>query len=87
MSAGLFIVNLSPVTTRDDLFAFFSRAGEVKSGQLIKGRRTGRSRGFCFIEMISVYTATRAKERFNGKALQGNILKVEDARPGRKPQI
>jgi RNA recognition motif-containing protein len=85
MSARLFIANLSPDTTGDDLYAFFSKAGEVKSCQLITDRRTGRPRGFCFIEMTSMVSASTAKKQFNGKSLHGHILKVEDARPHKAP--
>ena len=85
MSARLFIANLSLDTTGEDLFAFFSKAGEVKSCQLITDRRTGRSRGFCFIEMRSIVSANMAKKRFNGKSLRGHILKVEDAQPHKVP--
>lgn len=81
MSARLFIANPSPDTTGDDLYTFFSKAGEVKSCQLITDRRTGRSRGFCFIEMTSIVSASMAKKQFKGKSLDGHILRVEDARP------
>ena len=81
MSAKLFVGNLSPDTTTDELRTLFSEAGVVDSCQLIMGPDTGRSKGFGFIEMSSVESADAAKEKFNGQVLNGRTLKVDDAKP------
>jgi cold-inducible RNA-binding protein len=81
MSAKLFIGNLSPDTTGDELRDLFSEVGEVDSCQLITDRDSGRSKGFAFIEMKSTENANSAKEKFNGQDLHGKPLKVNDARP------
>ena len=81
MSAKLFIGNLSPDTTGDELRALFSEVGEVDSCQLITDRNSGRSKGFAFIEMNSQDNANSAKEKFNGQDLHGKPLKVNDAKP------
>jgi cold-inducible RNA-binding protein len=81
MSAKLFVGNLSPETTSDELNTLFSEAGAVDSCNLIIDRETERSKGFAFIEMNSKEGANAAKEKFNGQDLHGRALKVDNAKP------
>ena len=81
MSAKLFVGNISPETSTDELRALFSEAGVVDSCQLIMGPDTSRSKGFGFIEMGSVESADAAREKFNGQLLNGRALKVDHAKP------
>ncbi len=81
MSAKLFVGNLSPEITTDELRALFSEVGVVDSCQLIMGPDTSRSKGFGFIEMGSAESADAAKEKFNGQVLKGRTIKVDDAKP------
>lgn len=81
MSVRLFVGNLSTVTSSDDLRDLFSEVGVVESCQLIIDRDTGRPKGFAFIEMESVEAGNTAKEKLNGKELNGQALKVNDAKP------
>ena len=81
MSVRLFVGNLSTVTSSDELRALFNEVGVVESCQVITDRDTGRSKGFAFVEMDSVESGDTAKERLNGKDLNGQALKVNDARP------
>ena len=80
MSAKLFVGNLSPDTSGDELHALFSEVGEVDSCQLITDRDSGRSKGFAFITMNSEDNANIAKEKLNGQDLHGKPLKVNDAK-------
>ena len=81
MSNKLFVGNLSPDTTGEELRTLFSEVGEVDSCQLITDRDSGRSKGFAFIEMNSQEIANTAKEKLNGQDLHGKALKVNDAKP------
>ncbi len=81
MSARLFVGNLSPDTSSDEIRDLFSEVGEVGSCQLITDRDSGRSKGFAFVEMNSADNANSAKEKFNGRDLHGKALKVSDAKP------
>jgi RNA recognition motif-containing protein len=83
MSARLFVGNLSPETTTDELRTLFSEVGVVDSCQLIMGPDTGRAKGFGIIEMGSAESADAAKEKFNGQILNGRMLKVNDPKPKR----
>ncbi len=81
MSKKLFVGNLAPNTTQDELSTLFSEVGEVDSCHLITDRETGHSRGFAFIEMNSAEAASAAKEKFNGQEFGGRALKVNEAKP------
>jgi cold-inducible RNA-binding protein len=85
MSTRLFVGNLSPDTSSDEIRGLFSEVGEVDSCQLITDRDSGRSKGFAFVEMNSADNANSAKERFNGRDLHGKALKVSDAKPRNQP--
>lgn len=52
---------------------------------LIKDKRTGKPKGFAFVEMISRGDAAKAVSEFNGYHLDQNRIKVTVAR-GESPQ-
>jgi RNA recognition motif-containing protein len=81
MTVKLYVGNLSFETTGDEIRDLFSEMGAVESCQLISDRETGRSKGFCFVEMSSRQEADAAKAKFNGHELQGRALKVDEAKP------
>jgi cold-inducible RNA-binding protein len=81
MSAKLFVGNLSYETTSDEIRALFAEIGAVESCKLISDRETGRSKGFCFVEMNSKTDADAAKATLDGRDLHGRPLKVAEAKP------
>ena len=81
MSVKLYVGNLSPDTTGDELRDLFSEVGVVDSCHLIMSGESGHSKGFGFIEMNSKEAADAAKEKFNGQDLHGRALKIDDAKP------
>jgi cold-inducible RNA-binding protein len=81
MSARLWVGNLSPETTGEEIRELFSNVGVVESCQLVEDRETGLPKGFAFIEMNSLEAAYAAKETFNGRELHGKALKVKGAIP------
>ena len=81
MSVKLFVGNLTRETTSTEIRDLFSAIGVVESCQLIANQKTGRSKGFGFVEMTSREAADAAKEKFNGHNLHGNTLKVSEAEP------
>jgi RNA recognition motif-containing protein len=80
LDTKLYIGNLSPVTTAEDLRLLFARVGSVVSVELIKDKRTGKPKGFAFVEMISRGDAAKAVSEFNGYRLDQNRIKVMIAR-------
>ena len=68
---------LSIRTTERDLEDEFTRAGEVEKVVIVYDARTGRSRGFGFITMKDIETATRAIEQLNNVELHGRRIRVD----------
>ncbi len=85
MDTKLYIGNLSPITTAEDLRLLFARAGGVVSVELIKDKRTGKPKGFAFVDMISRGDAGKAVSEFNGYRLDQRRIKVMVAK-ARNPQ-
>lgn len=81
MGKKLYVGNLSFQTTSQDLQTFFAQAGTVDSASVITDRDTGQSKGFAFVEMSTDDEAAAAIEQFNGKELDGRMLRVNEARP------
>ena len=81
MSIKLYVGNLAFKTTSQELQQLFAQAGTVESASVVEDRDTGRSRGFGFVEMSSQEEATSAIAQFNGKDLDGRLLKVNEAKP------
>lgn len=78
---NLHVSNLSFDVKDEDLRAFFSPYGEVKSAKIINDRMTGQSRGFGFVEMSDEKAARKAMSELNNSAVDGRNLKVVEARP------
>lgn len=80
MVAKLFVGNLSFQLNDDELGDLFKEHGEVVSAKVIFDRRTGRSRGFGFVEMNSEEQAQQAIEALNGLEAKGRPINVSLAR-------
>jgi RNA recognition motif-containing protein len=89
ITTKVFVGNLSFETTRDELQALFSEAGEVRDVVLPTDRVSGRPRGFAFVELSSGEEAAAAIEKFEGYELGGRKLRVNEAteRPPRAPSF
>jgi cold-inducible RNA-binding protein len=84
MSMKLYVGNLPESMTDDKLKTIFAEAGPVASAKVITDRYTGQPRGFGFVEMETKVDGQRAISMFNGKDVDGNQLKVNEARPQAK---
>lgn len=83
---NIYVGNLSTDVTQDELQQTFEIFGEVSSAKIITDRYTGMSKGFGFVEMSKLVEAQAAIDELNGKELNGQILKVNKARPQRENQ-
>jgi RNA recognition motif-containing protein len=81
---NIYIGNLGPGITTDILKAMFVEFGEVESCKIISDSRSGRSKGFGFVEMPSNSEADQAIKNLNGKFIEGQNIKVNHADPGGK---
>ena len=80
MEKKLFVGNLSFELTDFELEDLFKEYGEITSAKVIVDRRTGRSRGFGFVEMSTEDSAAQAVEALNGVELKGRPINVSFAR-------
>ncbi|NLE02230.1 MAG: RNA-binding protein [Fibrobacter sp.] len=77
MARKLYVGNLPFNATEEQVRELFSQVGDVDSVKIITDRETGRSRGFCFVEMEN---AEAAISELNGKDLGGRKITVSEAR-------
>ena len=80
MSKKIYVGNFPYTTTEDELRELFESHGTVHSLDLIRDRRTGRSRGFGFVEMPNDAEAQAAINALNGTELGGRVINVNIAR-------
>lgn len=83
--AKLYVGGISFRATEQDIEEAFAQAGAVSSVQIITERETGRSRGFCFVEMESADAAQAAIAMWNDQEHMGRRLIVNVAKP-RQPR-
>ncbi|MBI3590981.1 MAG: RNA-binding protein [Candidatus Melainabacteria bacterium] len=80
MVTKIFVGNLSFQMSDIELEDLFKEYGEVASAKVIVDRRTGRSRGFGFVEMNSEEQAQQAIEALNGAEVKGRPINASFAR-------
>jgi RNA recognition motif-containing protein len=78
---NIYVGNLSPTVTEEDLKEAFEEFGKFESVNIFKDRFSGESRGFGFVEMPAKDEALSAIEGLNDKELKGRNIKVNEARP------
>ena len=76
---NLYVGNLPWSATEEELKAHFEEAGPVKAVRIITEGRSGRSKGFAFVEMESVEDGQAAIDSLNGKDFGGRELRVDKA--------
>ena len=81
MGKKLFVGNLSFDLREDSLEQFFSEVGKVESVKIVKDQRSGRSKGFGFVEMSTDDEAASAIANLNNRNLEGRNISVAEARP------
>jgi len=81
----LFVGNLPPSTSENDILTLFSQFGRVRSSKLVMDIFSGKCKGFGFIEMEG-HEARAAIAGLNGKDFNGKPMKVnfESPKAGRR---
>ena len=80
-NAKIFVANLSPNATEDDLRRIFGAHGTVMEADLLTDRVSGLSRGLAFVTMKSGAEAQMAMNGLNGTDLAGCALALNLAKP------
>lgn len=81
MSKKLFVGNLPFDVNDADLVTVLSVAGEVVTAKVIINRKSGRSKGYAFVEMATEEMAKEAIAKFEGATLNERPLTVQLATP------
>jgi cold-inducible RNA-binding protein len=79
MSKRLFVGNLAPNISDQELSALFNSYGAVQKAEVVRGRG-GKGRGFGYVELASDDNATRAITELNGRDFHGRPLTLAEAR-------
>ena len=79
----IFVANLSPAVTEDNLRRVFGVHGTVMEASLLRDRVSGQSRGLAFVTMKSSAEAQLAMDGLNARALDGCPLVLNSAKPRR----
>lgn len=78
---NIYVGYLARHVTNDILKKAFEPYGEVESARVIMDHATGQSRGFGFVIMNNDEEANTAIQSLNGQELEGQKLRVNEARP------
>lgn len=86
MNSRLYIGNLSPSVSEEDLRLLFSRTGTVIEVKLILDPVTNQSRGYAFVTMGTPELAAAALKEYHSYNLGGRHITVTEARPPQEPK-
>ena len=84
MSKKLFVGSLPWAVNDEGLKEVFTPYGNVVSAIVVKDRRSGRSKGYGFVEMEKDSEAKAAIDALNGSELNGRNIVVNEAKPKEK---
>ena len=76
----LFVGNLAPQATEEEVTALFSEFGKVRKLELPRDIFSGRNKGFALVSMEG-HEARAAMHGLNGKLFMDNNLKIRDEKP------
>ncbi|MBK1881195.1 hypothetical protein JIN85_02145 [Luteolibacter pohnpeiensis] len=79
-SARVYVGNLSYDVSESDLQDLFKGIGAVRNVEIVYNRNTHRSKGYAFVEMISVEDAKRSVEVFHDQPFMGRKMMVSGAK-------
>ena len=77
---NLYVGNLPHNTTESKLRTLFESHGKVERVNIVTDQKTGRPKGFAFVEMAEVGDADKACLALSGRELDGRALRVNEAK-------
>ena len=80
MGKKVYVGNIGPNADQAALEALFAYFGTVENADIISDRRTGKSKGFGFVEMSTEEEAKAAIDALDGKDCAGFTVKVSPAK-------
>lgn len=85
-SAWIFVGSLPYELTEGDIICVFSQFGEVVNINLVRDRKTGKSKGFCFLCYEDQRSTILAVDNFNGIKIKGRAIRVDHVANYRVPK-
>jgi RNA recognition motif-containing protein len=73
----ILVRNLARTTTQADILVLFEAHGTVESCTLVMDAKTGRSKGFGFVEMPDDTEANSAIEALNGQKIDKSKIRIK----------
>ncbi|XP_042563274.1 RNA-binding motif protein, X-linked 2-like, partial [Clupea harengus] len=85
-SAWIFVGGFPYELTEGDLVCVFSQYGEVVNINLVRDKKTGKSKGFCFICYEDQRSTILSVDNFNGIKIKGRTIRVDHVANYRPPK-
>lgn len=85
-SAWIFVGGLSYELTEGDMICVFSQYGEIVNLNLVRDKKTGKTKGYCFICYEDQRSTVLAVDNFNGIKLCNRIIRVDHVANYRIPK-
>ncbi|GCB68789.1 RNA-binding motif protein, X-linked 2 [Scyliorhinus torazame] len=85
-SAWIFLGGLPYELTEGDIICVFSQYGEIVNINLVRDKKTGKSKGFCFICYEDQRSTILAVDNFNGIKIKGRTIRVDHVANYRPPK-
>ncbi|XP_020564753.1 RNA-binding motif protein, X-linked 2 [Oryzias latipes] len=85
-SAWIFVGGFPYELTEGDLLCVFSQYGEIVNVNLVRDKKTGKSKGFCFICYEDQRSTILAVDNFNGIKIKGRTIRVDHVKNYRPPK-
>ncbi len=75
----LMVLNLPRDLSEDELAKLFKNYGNIKGCDLVMDAKTGKSKGFGFVEMALEHEGENAIQELHGSKLDKNKIRVKQA--------
>eukprot|EP00794_Sanderia_malayensis_P010804 gene10804-11958_t len=85
-SAYIFIGGLPYELTEGDIICVFSQYGEIVNINLVRDKKTGKSKGYGFIAYENQRSTILAVDNLNGIKLGGRTIRVDHVEEYRRPK-
>ncbi|GAB1302760.1 RNA-binding motif protein, X-linked 2 [Apodemus speciosus] len=85
-SAWVFLGGLPYELTEGDIICVFSQYGEIVNINLVRDKKTGKSKGFCFLCYEDQRSTVLAVDNFNGIKIKGRTIRVDHVANYRAPE-
>ncbi len=82
----LLVRNIDQELSEESLKALFEQHGSVQSCTLVMDQKSGKSKGFGFVEMPKSGQAKAALKQLNGTEVSGQVIRVKKAEQSKPNQ-